>query len=125
MKHQEYDLQKAICRYLIMQYPNVLFMSDTIASLKLTMGQAVRNKAIQCPAFKTPDLIIFHPNESYHGLFIELKIADPFTKRGALKSEHIEGQWLTLQALSQKGYKAEFAWSFDMAKGIIDNYLIL
>ena len=50
MKHPEYDLQKTVCQYLEMQYPKVLFLSDTIASVKLTKQQAVRNKAIQTRA---------------------------------------------------------------------------
>ena len=47
MKHLEFDLQKSICRYLSYQYPDVEYMSDTIANLKLTSQQASRNKSIQ------------------------------------------------------------------------------
>ena len=122
MKHQEYDLQKQVCQYLRMQYPKVLFMSDTVASLKLTMGQAVRNKAIQKEGFKTPDLIIFHPNRDFKGLFIELKTESPFNKKGKCKSPHIQGQHDTIEELSRLGYCANFAWSFDMAKTMIDEY---
>jgi len=52
MKHLEYDLQVAICRYLSYQYPDLDYMSDTIANLKLTQTQAKRNKKIQKNGFK-------------------------------------------------------------------------
>ena len=126
MRHPEFEFQKAVCNYLRLQYPNVLFLSDTVASVKLTMPQAARNKAIQKEGIKTPDLIIFQPNELYHGLFIELKIETPFKKDGQLKSnEHLEGQSKTIVSLNELGYKATFAWSFDQAKQIIDDYINL
>ncbi|MES2397921.1 MAG: hypothetical protein V4549_18055 [Bacteroidota bacterium] len=124
MKHNEYQLQKQVCQWLSIQHPKVLFLSDTIASCKLTMGQAVRNKAIQKEGFKTPDLIILHPTNLYHGLFIELKIKSPFKKDGTLlKDEHLEGQQKTMEQLMNKGYKCYFAWSFEMATKAIEKYL--
>ncbi len=33
MKHPEFELQVAVCRYLSIKHPNVLFLSDTIANL--------------------------------------------------------------------------------------------
>jgi hypothetical protein len=43
MKQQpEYQLQKQVCAYLSIQYNEVLFISDTIASVRLTMPQAIR-----------------------------------------------------------------------------------
>lgn len=123
-KQPEYNLQVQICRYLVLQYPNVLFMSDTVAQVKLTMPQAVRNKAIQKPNFKCPDLIIFEPIGGNAGLFIELKAESPYKKNCELKSnEHLQGQFDTMQLLRRKGYVCEFAWTFDMAKKIIDDYL--
>ena len=86
MKHDEFDLQVAVCRYLSYQYPDVLFMSDTIANLKLTVGQATRNKKIQKNDFKTPDLLILEPKNDFSGLFIELKIETPFKKDGNIKA---------------------------------------
>ena len=124
MKHPEFDLQKAICRYLDAQWPKILYMSDTVASLKLAKTQATRNKAIQKQGFKTPDLIIFHPNKYFHALFLELKVKSPYQRNGKLyANEHLEGQEATLNDLAKLGYFAQFAWSFDMAKAIIDNYL--
>ncbi|RRJ87785.1 PDDEXK family nuclease [Flavobacterium macacae] len=128
MKHEEYHLQKGICTYLSMQYPEVMFLSDTVASVKLTPMQASRNKSIQKNGFKCPDLIILEPRGRFCGLFIELKTDTPFKKNGAIKAsqkDHLELQNRTLVTLSAKGYSAQFAWSFDMAKAIIDEYLKL
>jgi len=124
MKHPEFILQQQVCKYLNLQYPTILYLSDTVASVKLTMPQATRNKSIQKQGFKTPDLIVFHPNKYFHGLFLELKVKSPYQKNGQIYSdEHLQEQQDTLNDLSKLGYWAGFAWTFEMAKGIIDNYL--
>jgi hypothetical protein len=126
MKHLEYDLQVAVCRYLSYQYPDVDYMSDTIANLKLSKTQAGRNKKIQKNGFKCPDLIIFEPRNNFFGLFIELKLQSPFKKDGQIKAstnDHLKGQLETIENLNKKGYSAHFSWGFDMTKEIIDNYL--
>jgi len=121
----EFLLQKQVAQYLRLQYPDVFFLSDTVASVKLTIPQQVRNKSIQCPIFSCPDLLIFEPNIQYNGLFIELKAETPYKKDGFTlkKSEHLEAQKETLDKLFSKGYKAVFCWDFEQVKGIIDNYL--
>lgn len=125
MKQQpEFELQKRVCSYLRVVYPSVFFMSDTIASLKLTKFQAIRNAQIQDPDFKTPDLIIFSPKGKYHGLFIELKVESPYKLNGELKSnEHIKAQSETIEKLKQLGYYADFAWNFNDIVKLIDRYL--
>lgn len=128
MKQQpEYQLQVAICNYLKHQYPKVLFLSDTIASVKLNERQAARNKAIQKHNFKTPDLIILSPNSQYAGLFLELKVNSPYKKDGkTLKSDkHLEGQLESIKRLRELGYAADFAVGFEQTKQKIDNYLNL
>lgn len=123
-QQQEYQLQKQVCAYLNAQYPNVLYLSDTIASVRLTMPQSMRNKAIQKNGFKCPDLVILEPRFGYNGLFIELKIETPYKLNGELKkNDHLEGQRKTMEDLINKGYKACFSWSFEQTKEIIDNYL--
>jgi hypothetical protein len=89
------------------------------------MRQAARNKAIQKADFKCPDLLILSPTEFYHGLFIELKVASPFKADGEIKAsqnDHLEKQLNQLNKFINLGYYACFAWDFDMAKKIIDNY---
>jgi glycerophosphoryl diester phosphodiesterase len=101
-------------------------MSDTIAAVRLTIPQQVRNKKVQKEGFKCPDIILFQPNNKYHGLFIEVKIETPFKKDGSIKAsqdDHLLKQYRTIQDLIAKGYYASFAWTFEMAKEIIDNYL--
>lgn len=123
-QQQEYQLQKQVCAYLNAQYPDVLYLSDTIASVRLTMPQAMRNKAIQKNGFKCPDLLILEPKNGYSGLFIELKTESPYKKDGVIKkSDHLEGQDKTIHQLQLKGYCSLFAWEFEEIKNIIDNYL--
>lgn len=126
MKQQhEFKIQQAVSQFLRVQYPNVKFLSDTVASVKLTKAQAARNKSIQCNAFKCPDLIILYPNEKYKGLFIELK-AKPITKKNndeLLKNEHVEQQQKTIDKLNELGYFASFAIGFSQAVEIIENYM--
>jgi len=126
MKHPEYELQKQVCRYLELQYANVLFLSDTVASVKLTIGQATRNKKIQKSGFKCPDLLILERRGDYGGLFIELKTEAPYRLDGKIKAsqnDHLKLQAETLEKLCTKGYLATFAWSFDQCKTLIDNYM--
>lgn len=122
----EFELQKQVCQYLRLQYPNVLFMTDTIAAVKLTIPQQVRNKAVQKQGFKCPDLFVFEKRENYGGLFLELKVETPFKKDGQIKAsqnDHLHLQNETLKDLRKKGYYALFAWTFEMCKDYIDCYL--
>lgn len=125
-KQPEFELQKAICRWLSIQHPKVLFLSDTIASVKLTIPQGNRNSLIQKNGFKTPDLMIFRPNEKYAGLFIELKTESPFKKNGEIKASqnnHLAEQQKSLQELSELGYMSVFGWHFESITKLIDDYL--
>ncbi len=128
-KHKEqpeFILQKEVCQWLRKQYPKVMFMSDTIAAVKLTKPQAVRNKSIQKEGFKCPDLLIFEPRGIYHGLFIELKVETPFKKDGSIKAsqdDHLLKQNKTLFNLYDIGYYACFAWTFEMSVDIITDYM--
>ena len=121
----EKTVHQAIVNYLKLQYPRVLFRSDTGAGMKLTIGQAKAQKAIQ-NGMKWPDLFIAEPRGEYHGLFIEIKDegVSLFKKDGgAFASEHLKDQYKCLGALNSKGYMALFAVGFDEAKQIIDEYL--
>jgi len=122
--YPEFELQKQVCRYITAQYPKVLFLSDTIASLRLTGAQKGRNAAIQKKGFHCPDLLILEPRKGYSGLLIELKVKSPFKKDGSLrKDDHLEDQHKSIVQLNEKGYKALFSWNFEMTKEIIDEYL--
>ena len=119
----EFQLQKAVCRYLDVQFPSALYLSDTVASLKLTGAQQGRNKSIQKQGFQCPDLLILEPNDYHYGLFIELKAKTIYKKNGEfLKNDHVAGQFKTIQELRERGYHATFAIGFDHAKEIIDTH---
>lgn len=138
-KHDEYKFQVAICQYLEMQYSDVLFLSDTIASVKLTETQGARNKKIQKRDFSCPDLLILEPNKKFHGLYLELKNSSPYNKDGTLKKQkverknsagitidvydHLEEQDRALRNLRNKGFYADFCWDIDTAIKIIDDYM--
>ena len=137
IKHPEFALQVRICRWLEYNHPKTLFMSDTIANLKLTISQATRNKMIQKNDFHVPDLIIFEPNEKYKGLFVELKKESPYKKDGGLKMQkvmkktrgglysynHLEAQENSMKQLRSKGYYATFIWSFEDFQNLFNDYL--
>lgn len=126
----EKQLHKSICDYLHMQYPKVLFNTD-MSGIKLTIGQATQAKRLRsCSGF--PDIVIYEQhtedgiyfNTNWLALFLEVKKETPYKKNGMLKkNKHLTDQWLILQRLNAKHYKAEFVWTFDMAKEIIDTYL--
>jgi len=125
-KQPEFILQSSICRYLSYQYQDILYLSDTIASLKLTPAQATRNKKIQKSGFSCPDLLILEPRNGYSGLFIELKVETPLKKDGQIKAskdDNLKNQLEAINKLKEKCYVACFSWNFDMTKDIIDNYL--
>jgi len=139
MKHEEYEMQVTICKYLSLKHPNVFFYSDTVAAIKLTAVQGKRNKNIQNSRIKTLDLNIDEPNNLFHGLKIELKKETPFKVNGELKKQavivknskgvvvnkydHLEEQQKAIDFFNAKGYYACFAWSVDQAINIIENYL--
>lgn len=133
---KESDLQVMVADYLRLQYPDVLFHSDFGSGIKLTMGQAAKQRRQNGGRRAWPDMFIAHPvvtdigrtnmQEVRFGLFIELKREGTriFKKDGTLVAdEHIREQFDMLEELRQRGYAAEFACGFDEAKAIIDNYL--
>lgn len=145
----ELELQMQVADYLRLQYPDVLFHSDFSSGIKLTMGQAIKQKRLQGGRRAWPDMFIAEPKnvkaeckvitdgdvikdahflEQKYGLFIELKKEGTriFKKDGTLVSDaHICEQFDMLEQLRRRGYVAEFACGFDEAKKIIDEYLKL
>lgn len=143
----ELELQAQVADYIRLQYPSVIFHSDFGSGVKLTMGQAVKQKRLNGGRRAWPDMFIAEPRwfdvetrqkntdgvavptkarMVKHGLFIELKKGGTriFKKDGSLVSdEHIREQFDMLEQLRRAGYVAEFAVGFDEAKKIIDEYL--
>lgn len=124
-KVTELSVHMAVCKYLKLQYPSVMFLSDFAAGMKLTPGMAAR-QTMQKSNHSFPDLMILEPRNGYYGLFIELKRdrSALYKKDGSyIKSEHIEAQGACIHYLRLKGYFATFACGFDEAKSVIDRYL--
>jgi hypothetical protein len=125
-KKSEESLQISISSYIKLQYPEVIFTSES-SGLRLTKGQAVKAKK-QRSERGLPDLMIFEPRSGYHGLLIELKREGqtPFKKNGELRAgEHLREQVEVLKRLSKKGYAACFCVGFDETKKMIDFYMQL
>lgn len=129
----EEGIQRRVCSYLRMQYPNVIFRSDYASGIKLTKGQAGVHKSLQSSR-AWPDLFIYEPrtigNTHYCGLAVELKsegtpvIMKIGPRKGRLSTDpHIQEQAVMLKALISKGFYANFAVGFDSAISIIDWYM--
>lgn len=138
----ESDLQIQIADYLRLQYPDVMFHSDFGSGIKLTPGQAAKQKRQNGGRRAWPDMFIAHAqrqllevkgngvlekaeNRCLGGLFLELKKEGTRLRKnnGEWATEHIAKQAEVLQKLRERGYWAEFAVGFDEAKTIIDEYL--
>lgn len=131
---KESDLQIQVADYLRLQYPDVLFHSDFGSGIKLTMGQAAKQKRQNGGRRAWPDFFIAQPAQRSSeypeacykfGLFLEFKKEGTRLKKrnGEWASEHIAEQAAVLEMLRYRGYVAEFAVGFDEAKRIIDEYL--
>lgn len=123
----ESELQTQVADYIRLRYPKVLFHSDFGSGIKLTMGQAIKQKRQNGGRRAWPDMIVARPmpDKGYCALFIELKKEGTrlFKKDGTPASDHIKEQSELLEELERWGYKAVFAVGFDEAKRIIDEYL--
>lgn len=124
----EHLIYEQIAWYMRSNYSNVIYRFDLAADLKLTVGQAVRNKRVH-PYRGYPDLFIAESSRIdgrvYHGLYLEIKKEGTRLKKkdGEWASEHIAEQAEMLERLADKGYGARFAIGFIEAQKIIDEYL--
>lgn len=125
-QNKEESLQIAVSKYIKLQYPNVVFTSES-SGLRLPMGLAVKAKE-QRSKHKLPDMIILKSNSSYCGLILELKKDknEVYKKDGNYKGNyHIQEQLKTLDILTSQRYLASFACGFKQCKEIIDLYMNL
>ncbi len=118
--------QIALCEYMRLQYPSVIFSSDH-SGIRVSQGLANKVKKLHSEN-GIPDLTIYEPRGGYYGLCIELKATgnSPFRKTGMLRNnEHLRKQWKMLMRLDLKGYCSGFCTGFDEAKNTIDWYMSL
>ena len=144
----EAQLQTQLAEYIRFRYPGVMFHSDFGSGVKLTPGQAIKQKRQNGGRRAWPDMFIAEPTQvitneypckgvmlgkasngfycaQFAGLFLELKRKGTRLKKknGEWATPHIAEQADVLDALAFRGYKAVFAIGFDEAKAIIDDYL--
>lgn len=119
----EKSLHRAVCDYIRLQYPNVMFNSD-MSGIRLTMGQAVQAKSLRSNQ-GFPDIVIYEHRWGFHACFIELKREGEriYKKDRSPATPHIAEQQACHIRLGERGYCAYFAIGFDQAKQIIDQYL--
>lgn len=123
--NKEKDLQKIICEYLKKVYPNVIYRVDFAAGMRMSIGQAMQMKRLQCTR-AYPDIFIAEPRGGYAGLFIELKrdLRCVEKKDGSIKNDkHIIEQQEVLRKLNEKGYKAIFTFGYTNTIARINEYL--
>ena len=123
-KASEKEIHTAVCKYLDAQYPDVIYLSDA-SGMRVTIGLHMEMKRKRCKRYKSPDLIILHPNKIYKGLVIEIKtdLSKVVTKSGDLrKGTHVQEQLRTLERLQSLGYAGVFGCGFDHIKNLLDDY---
>lgn len=138
VKHEE-KIQIRLCEYVRVKYPHVIFECDLASGTKLTIGQAVKAKAMRSNR-GMPDFRIFHKSSGYSGLFLELKKEGEklkltrdskalikgdykIRKAGDWADIHIEEQFNVIAALRTEGYYAAFAIGLDAAIKYVDSYM--
>ena len=128
----ELELQAQVADYIRLQYPTVIFHSDFGSGIKLTMGQAIKQKRLNGGRRAWPDMFLAEvkavddARKVCFGLFIELKKEGTriFKKDGTLVSDaHIREQYDMLHDLRARGYAAEFGIGFEATKKLIDDYM--
>lgn len=136
---KESDLQVMVADYLRLRYPNVLFHSDFGSGIKLTKGQAMKQKRQNGGRRGWPDMFIAEPigylgelmpdsmagQMECAGLFLELKKEGTriYKKDGTPASDHIAEQLEVLNSLKDRGYAGAIVAGFSDAKYVIDEYL--
>ena len=108
---KEYQLQKAVCKYLDLN--NVLYCGSMGGQYQVHMSQRIKAKK---SGYKKgfPDLFIYEPRGSYHGLAIELKV-------GYNRATKEQLWWRN--ELNERGYVAEICTGIDEALEVINRYL--
>lgn len=122
-EYREFKLQCQVVSYLNYKYPDILFESSPI-NLNLTKAQRQMMAAIQKKGFHPPDIKLYESRRGYIGFALELKRETPYLKDGKTlkKSDHLENQQKSIEAMRTKGWLGGFYWDFDTIKTVIDWY---
>lgn len=108
---KEYQLQKAICKYL--DFNNILYCGSMGGQYQVHFSQRIKAKK---SGYKKgfPDLFIYEPRGEFHGLAIELKV-------GYNKPTKEQLYWRN--ELNNRGYVAEICNGLDESLEVINRYL--
>ncbi len=108
---KEYQLQKAICKYLDLQ--GILYCGSMGGQYQVHMSQRIKAKN---SGYKKgfPDLFIYEPRGAYCGLAIELKT-------GYNRATKEQLWWR--DELNKRGYVAEICNGLDDTLVVISKYL--
>ena len=122
----EYKAHKAVCDYINLQYPNVVFFSDE-SGVDKSEVLAKLMKPLRSD-IGIPDLFVSVAKGKYHGLYIEMKApGEKIYKRDGktLKTKHLEEQAAMHKRLREAGYFCDFKIGFDSGKECVDWYMKL
>jgi len=111
----EERLQSEVVRYISLQYPKARYCASLGGQYQPFQSQ--RNRAKRTGYSKGfPDLFIYEPSPcgKYHGLALEIK-----TIKGRATQEQKE--WI--EALNERGYKAEVVKGLPAILNLIDGYM--
>lgn len=116
LKHPEEALQTSVIQWFRLTHPKLSAMLVHIPN-----GQnvgVVRGRKLKAMGLQKgfPDLFLYVPRGTFHGLAIELK-AD----KGVLSAE----QKIYLEALCEQGYLAVVCYGFEDTQALIKRYLSL
>lgn len=124
----EEDIHLRACRYLKTHYKDVDFLTDFAAGMRMTMGQAVKRKAMNSGRGWT-DITILKPSRGYHGLLIDMKKdgTNIYVTRGPRKGELVADEQIQLQAAFMKrmndmGYLARFCVGYEQFTTLVNWY---
>ena len=108
----ESRLQSEVVRYIQLQYPKASYCAS-LGGIRTSMTQAIMAKRTgYVKGF--PDLFIYEARNGYHGLALEIK-----SNKGRATKEQKE--WI--EALNERGYKAEIVKGLPEILNCIDAYL--
>ena len=108
----EAKLQSEIVKYISLQYPKAKYCAS-LGGIYTTPTQAIKSKRT---GYRRgfPDLQITEARGGYFGLFLEIK-----TLKG--RATKVQKEWI--DALNERGYKAEIVKGIDESMDVIKKYL--
>lgn len=108
-EHQE---QKLLIEWASYQsWHRLLFAIPNGGYRRITEARRLKAEGVRAGI---PDLFLAKPNESYHGLWLEMK-----TKKGKASKAQLE----MIELLKEQGYQAQVCHGFNEARDVIREYL--